>query len=277
MQALVIRAFYLAAGCFGHLLRDKKSIIDIPEHIWKFVLLRALFGFCSSAAFFLAIEYLPLSMAVSLYFTSPILTAIVCYFALGEKLARLEIIGIFSAMFGVILMTSPEFLYEPEIKTYPRLKHYDENTEKYDYTFGFMWAMIGSLTNAFVFLVCRKIGKEVHQSIHPFYFALASIMGGLMCIAFFDLPLNPLTEKDFILLSLCGIFSWIQQEGQSIALQVEKGGRSAAINYLVVFISFIFDALVYGEAVKWTDLAGAFFIIICTLSNAMMKCFGKTN
>jgi len=66
------------------------------------------------------------------------------------------------------------------------------------------------------------------------------------------------------------------KKGQSIALQLEKGGRSAAINYLVVFISFIFDALIYGEEVKMTDLLGAFFIIICTLSNAFMKCFGKT-
>lgn len=159
---MVIRAFYLGAGCLAHLIRDKKTFIDIPEHIWKYILLRALFGFLSTASFFLAIEYLPLSMAVSLYFTSPIFTAIVCYFALGEKLAKLEIIGIFSAMLGVILMTSPELFFQPEVKTFPRLKHYEENTDNYDYEAGFFFALVGSITNAFVFLVCRMIGSEVH-------------------------------------------------------------------------------------------------------------------
>lgn len=67
--------------------------------------MRGIFGFFSATSFFLAIDYLSLSMAVSLYYTSPILTAIICYFVLGEKLAKLEIVGIFSAMFGVILLT----------------------------------------------------------------------------------------------------------------------------------------------------------------------------
>jgi drug/metabolite transporter (DMT)-like permease len=124
--------------------------------------MRAVFGFLSSATFFLAIDYLPLSMAVSLYFTSPILTAIVCYFALGEKLAKLEIIGIFSAMFGVILMTAPELLFTKEMPTTHKLKHYEPNDSKYDYPLGFVLALIGSLFNALVFLVCRKIGKDIH-------------------------------------------------------------------------------------------------------------------
>ena len=105
LEAVIIRAFFLATGCFIHLAKDNKRVIDIPESLWKFIMLRAWFGFCSCTSFFLAIEYLPLSMAVSLYFTSPILTTIICYFVLGEKLNKLEIIGIFSSMLGVLLLT----------------------------------------------------------------------------------------------------------------------------------------------------------------------------
>ena len=64
---------------------------------------------------------LTLSFAVSLYYTSPIITAIICYITLGEKLSKLEIIGIFSAMFGVILMTYPELIFGIQKPTSERM------------------------------------------------------------------------------------------------------------------------------------------------------------
>lgn len=171
--------------------------------------MRAVFGFCSGTSFFLAIEYLPLSMAVSLYFTSPILTALVCYFALGEKLVKLEMIGIFSSMFGVVMLTCPEIFFTPQIKTAPRLMHFEEEVEYPYYSLGVLFALFGSLTNAFVFLVCRKLGKEVHQALHPFYFAVVTIIGGLIAIFMSNYEINPLTFNDIFMLSLCGIFSFI--------------------------------------------------------------------
>ena len=73
-----------------------------------------------------------------------------------------------------------------------------------------------------------------------------------------------------------GLFSWIQQLAQSMALQIEKGGRSAAVNYLVVVNSFLMDAWFFGDAVRITDVAGATFIVFFTFLNALMKCTGKT-
>eukprot|EP00347_Sterkiella_histriomuscorum_P011188 403373411 len=273
LQAVVIRSLFLAAGCYAHIKKDQKNVIDIPNGTWKFVLLRGIFGFCSATSFFLAIDYLNLSMAVSLYFTSPILTALICYMVLGEKLGKLEIIGIFSAMFGVILLTQPEAIF-PTNGFKSKMVHQPIDHKFY---LGVFFAIFGSLNNAFVFLVCRKIGKDLHQSIHPFYFALMTSIGATLALSFSNLQSYPLTKSDFILLSLCGICSWIQQEGQSISLQHEKAGRSASINYLVVFLSFIFDVLIFGETVKGTDIAGAIFIIFFTLLNAVLKCYGKSD
>lgn len=73
-------------------------------------MLRCLTGFAATITFYEAIDLLPLSLAVTLYYTSPIVTAIVCYVLLGEKLAKLEILSIFSSLFGVILLTKPELI-----------------------------------------------------------------------------------------------------------------------------------------------------------------------
>lgn len=118
-QAAIIRAVFLALGCFMHLKIDRTSIFSVPPHLYKIMLLRALFGFCAVIGLYMALEELSMSEAVSLYFTSPIITAILCYFALGEKLSRFEILGIFSSMFGVVLLTQP-YLFD-EANAYPRM------------------------------------------------------------------------------------------------------------------------------------------------------------
>ncbi|CDW91868.1 drug metabolite transporter permease [Stylonychia lemnae] len=275
LQAVIVRSLFLAAGCYAHLKKDGKNVIDFPQPLGKYIFMRAVFGFCGSTCFYVAIDYLNLSMAVSLYYTSPIITATICYFLLGEKLGRLEIVGIFSAMFGVLLLTQPYLIFtNPD--TSPHMTRVKQPIDNKFLT-GVFFAIFGSFNNALVFLVCRKIGKDIHQSIHPFYFAMMSAVGATLALFLSNIPSYPLSRSDFIMLSLCGLCSWVQQEGQSISLQYEKAARSAAINYLVVFNSFVIDALLFGETVKTSDLLGALFIIFFTLLNAILKCFGKAN
>ena len=40
-------------------------------------------------------------------------------------------------------------------------------------------------------------------------------------------------------------------------MQLEKGGRTAAINYLAVVNAFLADIVLFGETVQATDLMGA--------------------
>jgi drug/metabolite transporter (DMT)-like permease len=111
IQAIVLRNVFLAFGCWLHMIKDNVSILDVPRPLFKLLLLRGLFGFMSTMGLYLAIDFLPLSLAITIYYTQPIIVAIVCYLVLGEKLGKLEILSIFSAMFGVILLTYPELIF----------------------------------------------------------------------------------------------------------------------------------------------------------------------
>lgn len=73
--------------------------------------MRCVMGVLSTFGLYLAIEVLPLSLAVTIYYTSPIFAAILCYLFLGEKLSKLEIISIFSSLFGMILLTKPQLIF----------------------------------------------------------------------------------------------------------------------------------------------------------------------
>jgi drug/metabolite transporter (DMT)-like permease len=64
----------------------------------------------STMGLYIAIDHLPMSLAVTVYYTQPIIVAIICFFILGERLGKIEILSIFSAMFGVVLLTRPELI-----------------------------------------------------------------------------------------------------------------------------------------------------------------------
>jgi drug/metabolite transporter (DMT)-like permease len=67
--------------------------------------MRGICGFASTILLYSAVELIPLSLAVTLFYASPIVTSILSFFCLNERLAKLEIVSIFSSMFGVILLT----------------------------------------------------------------------------------------------------------------------------------------------------------------------------
>jgi drug/metabolite transporter (DMT)-like permease len=49
--------------------RDSVSILDVPSHLFKYLLMRGLFGFMSTMGLYLAIDKLPLSLAITIYYT----------------------------------------------------------------------------------------------------------------------------------------------------------------------------------------------------------------
>lgn len=69
LQAVMLRSMFLAIGSYSHLKKDGKSLIDIPQRLWKYILMRALFGFMSSTLMYLSLDYIPLSQGVTVYYT----------------------------------------------------------------------------------------------------------------------------------------------------------------------------------------------------------------
>ena len=74
--------------------------------------------------FLWSMRLIPLSLASSIFYAAPIVTSILSYFLLGEKLSKLEVISIFSSLFGVILLSNPELVF-PSLK-----KEAEESTDE---------------------------------------------------------------------------------------------------------------------------------------------------
>eukprot|EP00347_Sterkiella_histriomuscorum_P011479 403372297 len=283
LQAVIMRSMFLGLGSYLHLKKDKVSVIEIPRRLWKYIVLRAIFGFTSTCSMYIALDYLPLSQTITIYYVQPIFVAIACFVFLGERLAKLEVVSVFSAMFGVILLTQPQLIFPFLVEdTQTNNSTVDDSLEEgvaknlSDYFFGVSLALFGAMSGACVYVVCRVIGKDLHVSVHSFYFAMMTGIGGFILHYFSKYEIGVLTVQDVFLTTACGMCSWLQQEAMSMALQIEKGGRSAAVNYLVVVNAFLADIIIFGESVQTTDILGALCIVFFTFLNAFMKCFGKT-
>jgi drug/metabolite transporter (DMT)-like permease len=69
IQAVIIRNLFLAFGCWIHMKRDGVNFIDIPRNLFKLLFMRGILGFMSTMGLYLAIDFLPLSLAITIYYT----------------------------------------------------------------------------------------------------------------------------------------------------------------------------------------------------------------
>lgn len=134
---------------------------------------------------------------------------------------------------------------------------------------------MGSLASGFAYLTMRKLGENVNSAITTFYFGIFS--GITSFITFAIAPKQTMSAEisffELGLLLAIGIFGWIAQEGVSKALQTEKAGRAASLNYLQVVVACIADISFFQRSIAWTDCLGAALILIFTLINSIKKCF----
>ena len=147
-------------------------------------------------------------MAVTILRSQPIFVTINCFIFLREKLSKIEIFSIVSAMFGVILITCPEILFGQSFHVE------DPNDEKKQskgsFYFGAFLAVTGAFVGSFVYVACRKLGKDVHPAMHPFYNGMITGFLGFWIMILCDYSIYEATLYDGFLFTICGLASWIQ-------------------------------------------------------------------
>jgi drug/metabolite transporter (DMT)-like permease len=111
-EVCYFRALVMALGCIFHSWYKGFTILDIPNegNLPSLVSMRAVFGYFSFTCSFVSIYLMPLSIAMVIFFTQPISAALVNYSLGRERLSILDIVSIFSAMIGVIILTTPSLL-----------------------------------------------------------------------------------------------------------------------------------------------------------------------
>ena len=71
------------------------------------LVLRSITAFLGSTGFYLALQYTDLSKATALYWTNPMMTAVIAYLVLNESLSFIDWIAILVSFGGILVIQNP--------------------------------------------------------------------------------------------------------------------------------------------------------------------------
>jgi len=196
-------------------------ILNIPARYHRLIIIRSFVGFLGVQGLFNSVKFMPVSQASVIFFTGPLIAALMAFFYLKERITIFDIACLICSFVGVILINNP---FRESVAR--------EGDNK---IIGSAFAIIGAFGAASAWLCMRIMSKDIHFSISPFYFSLGATFFS-PAFAIMSVTANEHTTiydlKTVVLLLAASFVSFIGQVYQSKAYQIEKTARVAAMNYI---------------------------------------------
>ena len=213
----------------------------------KFLFLRGLFGMTALTLFFYTLKVLPLATAVVIQYLSPIFTAIIAIFFLGERMRKVQWLFFLIAFVGVGL-----------------IKGFDERVS-------LLYLIVGILSSFFAgaaYNCIRKVKDTDHPVVVVFYFPLVATPV-MAVLSVFNWVTPSWTDLGIIL--ILGSFTQIGQVYMTKALQAEKANVVASLKYLGSVYALAYSYLLFDETYGPMSLVGIFLVLIGVVANVAWK------
>jgi drug/metabolite transporter (DMT)-like permease len=202
------------------------------------LLLRGLFGTSALYFFFVTVQNIPLASAMTIQYLSPIFTAVIAIFLLGEKVRVPQWFFYALAFAGVLL-----------------IEQFDARVSLFYLAFG----VLSAFGSGMAYNLVRSLKEKEHPLTVVFHFQLTGMIAGLSFTIF-----NWTTPRgrDWFYLVLIGIFSQLGQVFLTDALQKEKAASVAIIVYTGLIYGLSIGWLLFGEAQGLGSLFGMLLVIV---------------
>lgn len=212
----------------------------------KLLTYRALAGFISLSAFFIALARIPLGSAISIRYMGPIFGAIMAFIYLKEKVSSIQWLSFAIAFTGVMF-----------------LKGFDL---RIDFLSLFL-ILTSALFIGMVFVLIRFLAQREHYMIIINYFMVTCIIGSLFFIQFWRMPLG--TEWWSVI--GIGIFGLIGQIFMTQAFQTEETSVLAPFKYMELVYALIMGYIFFGESYTLLPFIGIVLIMAGMIMNVWAK------
>ncbi len=235
MEVVFFRCLIAAVICIAGLQRARASFIG-DNHLYLF--LRGFFGTLALALFFLTVQKIPLATAMTFQYLSPIFTAIIAIFFLGEKVKPVQWLFYFFAFAGVLFIA------------------------QVDARVSFFYMFLGILSafgSGVAYNLVRRLKDDEHPLTIILHFQLVGVAAGFVSLFFvWEMP----SGWDWLNLLLIGIFSQLGQIFLTNALSREKAASVAIIIYSGLIYGISFGWIFYDEPQSLSTLLGMLFVVI---------------
>ena len=198
-------------------------------------------GLVALVAIFIALRKLPLATVVSISFAAPIFTTILSIFLLSEKVGIYRWLAVIIGFIGILIITEPGI---SQLNIY------------------YVFPVIFCLGLSYVAITLRQLSTTEPVWLISFYFSLS-----ITLLSFLSIPQGWIMPslKDFIFLSLVGIFGGVANLWLGQSYKYSEVSLVTPLKYLALLFAIVFGYLIWGEVPTYKTLFGASLVIVSTL------------
>ncbi|GAV72174.1 EamA domain-containing protein [Cephalotus follicularis] len=248
---------------FIWLRRGGQPIFGSP-HARSLLVLRAIMGYLSLSSFIYCIQKLPLSQAILLSFTTPIMASISARITLHEKLKIAEIGGLACSLFGVL------FIFRQMLTTTGGSLKVGEagnvNVKGMHHIYAVLVGLFSSITGGISYCLIKAGAKASDQPVVTvFSFGLLASPAAGICTFSFEEFVMPALDSFFLMLVL-GVLAFFAEIFLARGLQLEKMSKVANVQYTEAALSQLRAMSSSGFAPSFGRLIGCLLIIVSVCS-----------
>lgn len=217
----------------------------------KWLLLRGIFGASALTLFFYTLQHLPVAIATTVQYLSPLFTVIFAIFINNEKIKPIQLFFIALALIGVVLLG------------------YSKSNQL---ELPWFWIIMGIISASLSGIAYNAIIKCKHTdapiTVVMYFPLVATPVMLLACIIFgYIIP----EGIEWLLLLLIGIFTQFAQLFMTKALHSDTAANVTPMKYVGAIYAVIIGVFIFGEFINYLAYIGIMIILTGVLLNTLYK------
>jgi drug/metabolite transporter (DMT)-like permease len=251
-EIILFRSIITFVMCYA-IIRVRK--IPFFGNNKKWLIIRGIFGTTALTLFFYTLDNLPIAIATTVQYLSPIFTVVFAIFLLGEKVNRIQWLFFFIAFLGVASISLSKFLSE------------DVNVSAINP----WWVLIGVASAFFsgisynAIVKCRNTDAPVTIVM---YFPLVAIPVMLVICAFdYVIPKG----IEWLIILIIGVFTQFAQILMTKALHADNTATITPFKYFGSIYAFFLGLFLFDEVISLYGILGIILILAGVLGNTYFR------
>jgi drug/metabolite transporter (DMT)-like permease len=243
----IVFARYLSQLIILLLIFNKRSKTFLTSTFPSLQILRGTLLLITTCFMFSGLAYLPFAENIAIYMIGPVITTILAFFILKEKISFIQVIVVIVGLVGALVITNP-------------------NSDSFN--FAIIYPFLAALCFAFFTISTKFLNSSDSNQTTLLYTAITGTILSLPFIIYFwEWPNLNQTILMFCLglLATLGHFLFIE------ALKVIKASFAAPFVYLTVLLAAFWGYILYDEVPQQNTILGAFMIIIAGIIITKLK------
>lgn len=226
-------------------------------HFWgnnkKWLLIRGISGTIALTIFFYTLHYLPLAVASTIQYLSPIFTVIFAIFLLKERVKLLQWFFIGLSFIGVSLIAISDVIAESDLGL------------------SYFWVgmgMISAVGSGIAYTAIRKLRSTDAPIVIVMYFPMIAIpIMTILCFYEFTIPQG----IEWLYLLIIGLFTQFAQILLTKALHEGEASIIMPFQYLGAIYAFLLGYFVFDEKLHWMIDLGIILVISSVVINVILR------